>query len=225
MTLCRGTTYNIYPGNFSAYLWLDGSTANHFSATMPGTYIVTVTNEYQCSATDSLHITGIKELPVNFMPDTMTVCTGQSAILKPAGNFKDYFWSNNSTASSINVSQAGICWLQVSNADGCVNKDSTIVTLKACNKQVVFPTGFTPNHDGLNDIFRAKVFGSLEKFHMMIYNRFGQKVFETSDLQTGWDGALNGKLQDNGTYVWICQYQFSGAANGELQKGTITLLK
>jgi gliding motility-associated-like protein len=81
-----------------------------------------------------------------------------------------------------------------------------------------FPTAFTPNSDGKNDAFKPTVFGALQKYHLTIFNRLGQKVFETAESQKGWDGTINGAPQNTQTFIWLSPYLF----NGPPGKGTGT---
>ena len=65
------------------------------------------------------------------------------------------------------------------------------------------PNAFTPNNDGQNDIFRPYGYDlELTEFTMAIYNRWGELLFETNNIDSGWDGSFNGKKAPNGTYVW-----------------------
>lgn len=84
------------------------------------------------------------------------------------------------------------------------------------------PTAFTPNNDGLNDTFKVKAF-NLSKFNMIIFNRWGEKVFSTNSTKEGWDGYYKGNACDIGTYIVIIQYE--GNTPNHLYKGTITLIK
>jgi gliding motility-associated-like protein len=63
------------------------------------------------------------------------------------------------------------------------------------------PNSFTPNGDGINDIFLPKGKG-LTKYNLMIFDRWGQKLFETSEFTTGWDGEFKGQECKQDTYVW-----------------------
>jgi gliding motility-associated-like protein len=64
------------------------------------------------------------------------------------------------------------------------------------------PNAFTPNGDGLNDIFQPKGFG-IEKYTMQIFDRWGEKIFETSEFEQGWDGSYRGKLSQDDSYTWL----------------------
>jgi len=89
----------------------------------------------------------------------------------------------------------------------------------------MFPSGFTPNHDGTNDIFKILNAYNLIYYRCIIFNRWGQKIFESGNPQKGWDGMLNGVPADVGTYAWICNYTRVGNTDITHLKGTVTLLR
>ena len=97
-------------------------------------------------------------------------------------------------------------------------------TVQDCSYSIFFPTAFSPNQDGLNDVFRPKAFGHLQSFHIDIYNRWGQKIFSSSDHIKGWDGTINKIPQARDTYVWIAQYRFPGQTT-KTEKGTVVLIR
>lgn len=101
-------------------------------------------------------------------------------------------------------------------------KTDTIVN--GIEPQFFIPTAFTPNNDGKNDTFKPIIKGNLKQYEFLIFNRWGQKIFKSSDINIGWDGFYSGQNQDQGVFVWLCKYQ------GERQflqvrKGTFTLLR
>jgi gliding motility-associated-like protein len=86
------------------------------------------------------------------------------------------------------------------------------------------PTAFTPNGDGLNDLFKPILSGNITRFNFSIYNRWGEKVFETQSPGQGWTGKLNGVPVANGVFIWYCQYQLAGQA-AKIKKGTVMLIR
>jgi len=91
-------------------------------------------------------------------------------------------------------------------------------------KVIPTPNAFSPNNDGLNDKFKL-IAGNLPKgqFQMKIYNRWGQMIFETNDIEDGWDGTYKSELCQEGVYVWIVLS--SDNENNVLNKGTVTLIR
>lgn len=116
----------------------------------------------------------------------------------------------------------GVYAVTVSNKCGTATKQINI-TGQVCN--VAFPTGFTPNGDGLNDVFKVVNAYSLPYYRLRIINRWGQPVFSSTVPSKGWNGMLDGKPADGGTYIWFCEYQKPGATAITSIKGVVTLLR
>jgi gliding motility-associated-like protein len=88
------------------------------------------------------------------------------------------------------------------------------------------PDAFTPNNDGKNDKARILFKGDLTLKLFSIFNRFGEVVFTTNDINDGWDGIYNGELQDIGTYNYYIKAICGNSSNNEVEyKGTITLIR
>lgn len=109
----------------------------------------------------------------------------------------------------------------------CTHKLKTIyvyVLTDECNEGVVFlPTGFTPNNDGTNDILYIRS-NFITDVYLTIYDRWGEKLFETNDVKKGWDGTYNAKPLDQGVYGYYMTFTCN---NGEqsFKKGNITLTR
>jgi gliding motility-associated-like protein len=109
----------------------------------------------------------------------------------------------------------------------CVHALKTIyieVIANACNDEVVYlPTGFTPNNDGVNDVLYIRS-NFITDVYLTIYDRWGEKLFETNDVKKGWDGTYKGKLLDQGVYGYYMTFTCN---NGEtsFKKGNITLMR
>ena len=86
------------------------------------------------------------------------------------------------------------------------------------------PKGFTPNNDGKNDNLTPILRGDVVQYKFRIYNRWGQLILETTDLDKGWDGTYQGKSQSNGVFVWMCAYQFDGELP-QTRQGTFVLIR
>jgi gliding motility-associated-like protein len=108
--------------------------------------------------------------------------------------------------------------------DNCGSaRDEILITSKPCD--IYFPSAFTPNNDGKNDLFKMLGGNNLKDFHLVVYDRWGKKVFESFDYAKGWNGSLNGKLQASGTFVWYCEFKQGGSATRTNLKGTVTLVR
>jgi len=85
------------------------------------------------------------------------------------------------------------------------------------------PNAFTPNADGINDCFRIKYFGQIQELQFFIYNRWGNKVFESSNPNDCWDGTFKGNPAEAGNYVY---YIKAKTACGPVErKGNVLLIR
>ena len=83
--------------------------------------------------------------------------------------------------------------------------DATPLTIKASESELIFPNAFSPNGDGVNDFFKPKSFKSIVEFRAIIFNRWGQKLYEWNDVTAeGWDGSYHGRQVKQGTYFVLC---------------------
>jgi len=83
--------------------------------------------------------------------------------------------------------------------------DATPLTIKASESELTFPNAFSPNGDGVNDYYKPKTFKSIVEFRAIIFNRWGQKLYEWNDVTAeGWDGSYNGHQVKQGTYFVLC---------------------
>jgi gliding motility-associated-like protein len=99
-----------------------------------------------------------------------------------------------------------------------------IVNKKDCLTGFYVPNAFTPNNDGLNDLFRPIIGGNIIRYQFSVYNRWGQIVFRTEKIQAGWNGSFLGKQQDGNVFIWTCTYQLDGGAVKN-EKGTVVLVR
>lgn len=106
---------------------------------------------------------------------------------------------------------------------GCESYDQVTITIYK-GPDIYLPNAFTPNNDGLNDIYRGKPVGIASFSYLKIYNRYGQQLFYTEDYRKGWDGSWNGQQQENGTYIVVAAaVDFKG--NPILKKQSFLLLR
>ncbi|MFN8253513.1 MAG: gliding motility-associated C-terminal domain-containing protein [Ferruginibacter sp.] len=113
--------------------------------------------------------------------------------------------------------------LVVQNDIGCSVTDDVFVKVYK-GPTYYLPNAFSPNGDGLNDVFRAIPAGIVSTDYFAIYNRFGQLLFKNSNPLQGWDGTYKGKKADTGTYVWMISGTDRDGKKVEM-KGTVLLLK
>jgi gliding motility-associated-like protein len=184
-----------------------------------GVYVDTITTTEGCKVKRTLNLE-VTSLPAPKLPASEKLCTGDSVILSP-GIFNSYLWQDGSANSQYTVKQPGIYAVTVTNA--CASASAQVIVTPADICNVFFPSAFTPNQDGANDYFKILTDLHFDQFSLLVYNRFGQKIFETNDPAKGWNGNYNGHTQPQGAYIWVCSYRKSGTA---VQKqGTVILVR
>lgn len=223
--ICQNETHTFNAGSgFTSYLWQDKSTNSNYTTSLTGTYWVEVTNNNNCRIADTVLITAYKPVPRNFLDSTAWLCVGKNIVLTVIGTWSDYIWSNNAVSTSITVTNPGNYWLQVSNTEGCSARDTIAVKGINCQNSIYFPNAFTPNNDLHNDTYRPIVNGDLALIKFSIYDRYGTRVFETSNILESWNGSYKGRPQNPGAFVWYCMYQFAGGML-RTEKGTVVLVR
>lgn len=190
------------------------------SHSISGSYISTFTGANGCDSIFTLNLTILPDINRKIWNDTL-LCIGDSILLSP-GSFDNYRWQDGSANSQFVVRHGGRYSVTVTNQCGTAIKEINI-TEQICN--LAFPSAFTPNGDGLNEEFKAVNAYNLQSFKLLIYNRWGQQIFETALPKKGWNGAINGKPADAGVYVWMCEYKKGNSAGLVKLKGVVTLMK
>ncbi|MBS1756984.1 MAG: gliding motility-associated C-terminal domain-containing protein [Bacteroidetes bacterium] len=227
-TICPGKSILLNAGDgFKSYKWQDNSSFQTFSVTTPGDYFVEVTDSCDNIFRDSLII---YPAPVFQLVYPSTLCRYDTASITLNNTLKNYNWfPSNSALIENNILKLFPLSSTVYNIsaelfNGCILSDTLLVKVEACPEYIYFPTAFTPNGDGKNDYFKPIVSGSFKQYSFSIFNRFGQKIFSTQNINEGWDGKLHGAYQDTDTYIWICTFRFR---NEELKfrKGTVVLVR
>ena len=139
-----------------------------------------------------------------------------------------FLWSNNSTTQSIITGQAGVYIAYVTDSLGCARILENIIRIKVINAEceepyLFVPTGFTPNGDGENDVLYVRGL-VISEMYFAVYNRWGEKVFESTDRRIGWDGTYKGKLMDPAVYAYYVKAKC--LKGGEFfKKGNVTLIR
>ncbi len=109
-------------------------------------------------------------------------------------------------------------------ADGCLGSDTMTVRIFKTLADIFVPNAFTPNNDGRNDVMRPEYAGIGKLNFFRIYNRWGQLVFNTSDMGKGWDGLFRGSLQPTDSYVYMVQgIDYTGRTINK--KGSLILIR
>ena len=119
-----------------------------------------------------------------------------------------YLWNNGDTTQDLDSLRNGTYILRVIDFYGCIDFETITInsiTTDNCFSNLFVPNSFTPNNDGKNDKFRI-VAQHISEFNLKIFNRWGELIFESNDVNTSWDGFNNGELCKSDTYVWRVTY-------------------
>ena len=222
-TLCEGQTILLDATNTnSTYLWQDGSVSPTYNVSTPGQYSVKVMMN-GCDTTGDISVVYNSKPILNLLTDT-TLCVSEQILLDAHSPQSNYLWQDGSTLPTYEVSQSGTYSVQVSNSCGSTSA-SSIINFKDCSCKFSVPNAFTPNNDGLNDIFRPKYICLFSNYNMKIFNRWGQLVFTSKDPSSGWDGNMGGQPQPMGTYVWMISYLDQLTNKNTIEHGTVILVR
>ncbi len=201
-TLCPSQTFTLDAGNPGMnFLWSTGATTETIPASGNATYLVTVSNG-SCATTDSIHVRTLAG--VNLGPDKNLCDYLSIPLTAPNLDNAIYLWSTGDTTQVINVSEPGTYSVHVTFGQ-CVLSDTVNVEGGFGSPALYIPNAFTPNGNGLNEIFYA--YGTdITTFRMRIFDRWGELIFESTDINHGWDGFYKGRLVQNDVYVCVTDY-------------------
>ncbi|RYY46333.1 MAG: T9SS type B sorting domain-containing protein, partial [Chitinophagaceae bacterium] len=194
------------------------------------TYTLTVTDNYGCnfSVTDQIDVRVQPPVPA-FAGNDTTAVKGVAHQLTASGG-DDYLWTPSAPLNNAAIANP-LATLQndqkfvvrVTDFAGCIGYDTVFVKVYD-GPAYYIPNAFTPNGDGLNDVFRPVPAGIARTEYFRIFNRYGETIFESNQFMKGWDGTFKGKKQAIGAYVWIIKGIDRNGKNVEL-KGTVMLLQ
>ena len=224
-TICKGEVITLVSNGQevgASYLWSNGSTDTSINVGAEGRYLLTV-KYLGCSDSDEVVVTQYPLISIDLGSDTQ-ICKGNSFTLPQiatSGAGDKYLWQDGSNGRTFNVTTAGKYYVTLSNQCQTIS-DSIIITDRNCH--FFFPSAFTPNGDGRNDI--ARLVGdvaTVRDYKLSIFNRWGERVFFTNDVTKGWDGNYKKQKAEFGAYYYQIQYKYSG--DKELMKGTIMMVR
>jgi gliding motility-associated-like protein len=222
---CQGTAVWLQVANPGAtYLWSTGEKTPIVAIDTPGVFTVTVTQGI-CRESDTTRIGEVLRPAVSLGADT-ALCFGEAYTLDVADtSAEDYLWNDGSTAPVHAVSEAGAYWVTLTGHCGTAS-DTIHVTLEDCANELLFPTAFTPNGDGKNDVFGPRIFLRIGAYSLCVFDRWGRRIFQSRDPAHRWDGReRGGTAAPVGAYLWIARYTVLSDHQPVVQRGTVTLLR
>ncbi len=211
--------------NPSTYLWSDGDTTRDNAFDKKGTYYGMATNI--CGTQSDTINVNVNDKPKLTLPHDSTFCKFYPYYVHASnggGNPQGYTWiRGDGLGDSVLVNREG--WFIVSAHNDCgTSTDSMVVYERYCC-DIAVPNAFSPDGDGVNDVLKPVVECEISNYRFEVFSRWGQQMFASSDINTGWDGKYNGTVQDIGTFIWTITYQVKGELTPTSKKGNVTLIR
>jgi gliding motility-associated-like protein len=217
------------------YTWSNGATTDVLTGLAEGNYAVTITDQNGCTKDTAFVVSNDSAFVIDATPDTAVIDLGESVTLNVTAtgdNISSLNWRPNygltcydcpdPTASPVKSLPYYVTAISDS---GCTSKDTVWITVIP-NYQLYVPNAFTPNGDAVNDYW--EIFGNKKAWLEMevnIFNRWGEKVFESNDHNFKWDGTYKGALQNPGVYVYTLNLVFLDGHAERTLKGSVTLIR
>jgi gliding motility-associated-like protein len=236
-SLCSNQSVVLQINGASTYVWSADSTLSTLLGANPTasplintTYSVTGTDANGCKNSASTTITIVPLPLVNAGYDTI-IYRDTYGFLNGSTNAQNFLWSPDIYLSSDNVLNTRIeptktqQYVLTGISDfGCVNYDTVLIIVET-NTILLIPTAFSPNGDGVNDVFRILRTLNIQKLlGFSVYNRWGEQVYSTNNIDDGWDGSFRNVEQELGVYVWTVE-ALTKDNEKVLRKGNVTLLR
>jgi gliding motility-associated-like protein len=237
-SVCANSTVQLTASGGNFYSWQPvTSLSNPFMANpiaSPQTttsYSVEITDTV-CNHTSTLTTTvTVLPLPtVHASKSNDLDCSNDLSQLTATGA-EQYSWSPANTLNNAGIANpiarptlTTVYVVMGKDAHGCTNSDSVMVTITGDNKSGYFmPSAFTPNNDGKNDCYRIRYWGVIEELDFSIYNRWGERIFHTSNPNDCWDGIYKGEKQNPDVYVYLITAKTT--CGKVFKKGTFALIR
>jgi len=204
----------------------------------PGQYTVTLaaSNANGTSTTTSTNYITVFPSPTATVSSDVIITPGSTTQLIAAGG-GTYNWfpatglsCTNCNNPIANPTQTTIYCVEVANTDGCLDTACVKVTveLPCLNNinELTAPNAFSPNQDNVNDEFCLQGWDICsENFEIVIYDRWGEKVFESTNPNFCWDGIYDSKIMEAQVFVYFIEAKFKNASQAIIKKGNVTLIK
>jgi len=230
IVLCGGNAYTFIPSVVQegmAFLWSDGSTGDSLDVSQSGTYWVQ-TEIKGCRGSDTVKAVLFPDIS-NVLGEDISLCKGIPVSLSlsvPSYPGSEIRWSTGAATNTIAINDTGTYIVSVT-IPPCSGEDSIVISREVCECYFDVPTAFSPNNDGLNDLFKIALEPGcpVQGYVLSIYNRYGQRIFIGWGPDEGWDGTYNGQQADPGVYMYELRF-FGGTRQiAYSRQGDITLIK
>ncbi len=202
--ICPGEVA-VLDGTFSqggaTYLWNTGQPMPVINVWDPGEYILTVSTA-NCTGTDTVDVVEAPELELS---SRFSACPDAELVLSVPIDGQSFSWNTGSTDRDATVIGPGTYVFTVVSMQGCTYTDTITVDPLDADARVFAPNAFTPDGDGLNDVWSVAGYGEKE-VELLVFNRWGEQIYRTNSLLKPWDGTYNGQPVKQDVYVYVLKY-------------------
>ncbi len=223
MTACEGEPIELSPtiSNTTASLTYQWSSGEHEPMIKPrksGMYTLT-TKQSVCETSDSVKVTFHPSPKIR--PDEV-VCLDTEIEAGGQENGLNYTWLHSGeTSPVISITEVGVYKVKISTSEGCA-VTRTITVNRRCPPHIYAPDVFTPNHDGINDVFKPLISGG-QAIGLSIYNRWGDLIHLDEQSTPYWDGQTNHAQCAEGIYPYVFRYKLRNVEGVHEYRGSILL--
>ncbi len=216
--LCPGGTLELRGEVGQSYWWSDRSEGASLMVKTPGRYSVWTTPEVGCPRETRF---AVETVPLQDSLVARTLCLGQPLEISAEG--REVIWPDGSSWESYSVDGDAEVVVQAFEPEfHCPYELTFAVALNDCRRSLYLPEAFTPNGDGLNDVFEPVLDGPVAVEEFVVFDRWGRVVYQASGFGS-WNGNMGGKPMEEGNYAWRIRYRKSGTQKQE--SGTVVLLR
>ena len=208
--------------NADQYVWSTDEQGSTIFVKDSGYYWVEV-KLGQCFYSDSILVTPKPSASLDLGADT-SICRGDTFSLNGSlPNAVSFQWSDGFQDSTRTISVSGIYSLQVIFENGCETFGEIEIFESICATTLIMPNVFSPNNDGINDLFEVYKLSGIESADVRIYNRWGESMYRGT-LETPWDGTINGRLCPSGPYFYTVDF-IDVYGKSSTEQGSLTLIR
>lgn len=221
-SLCPGREGTLNAESNSPIVWSTDQTTSEIVVDRPGLYTVTATNGEGCSSQESIFVSGLELPRINPLED-LVICIEDGFVWAKAESTDDanLLWSNESTGSIARINTAGDFTVELENECGLATANFSVVE-DECFDLFFLPNAFTPDGDGLNDLFKPQI-SEYVSYELTIFSRSGEIVFESKDPTQGWNGSFNNNSFYCPAGVYAIRYSIDFGDN-DIQEGFATVV-
>lgn len=206
LATCKGASYQLNPGVFAEYKWKDGSTNPTYMPAKAGTFWVEVTNICGNKARDTVKIKKWNGPSID-LGKNVFFCEGDTVELDAGEGFVSYRWQDGSIRQTLPVYETGLYKVIAKDKEGCTVVDSAYFEIENCITDLGLPLAFTPNDDGLNDVFKPLSLKNVQSMAIQIFDGEGTLVYLSNSKKASWNGQFQNKKLPGGEYIYSIQYK------------------